>query len=93
MGCKSSGKVRNLLGEDGIIYKSAAGALTIPTGRRVKAIYAHAASVVVPTLSNEEAGDTPSAVNVPAGSTWIAWCSALSVTSGEITAYLDEKST
>jgi hypothetical protein len=88
-----STKVRNLLGEDGIIYKNSAGALAIPTGRRVKAIFAHAAAVVSVTLSNEETGDTPSAVNIPAGSTWVASCSAASLTSGEISAYLDEKST
>lgn len=86
-------KARNLLGEDGVIYKSAGGALSIPTGRRVKAIFAHSAAVVDVTLVSGTGSDATTAVAIPAGATWLAWCSAVSLTSGAISAYLDEKST
>lgn len=84
-------KVRNLTGEHGIIYKTAAAALTIPTGRRVVAIYAHSAAAVSVTLANAVNSDASTAVAIPAGSTWIGLCSAVTLSSGVITAYLDEK--
>lgn len=83
--------VRNLTGENGIIYKTSAAALTIPTGRRVVAIYAHAAASVSVTLANAVNSDASTAVAIPAGSTWIGACSAVTLSSGSITAYLDTK--
>ncbi len=85
--------VRNLTGENGIIYKTSAAALTIPTGRRVIAIYANATAVVNVTLANAVSSDASTTVAIPAGSTWIASCSAVTLVSGSITAYLDGKST
>jgi hypothetical protein len=83
--------IRNLSGENGLIFKTAAGALTIPTGRRVIAIHAHSVAVVNVTLANAVNSDASSAVPIPASDTWIASCSAVTLTSGVITAYLDTK--
>lgn len=84
-------RVINMQGEDGIIYQTTAAALAIPTGRRVKAIFAHEAAVVSVTLANNLGTDGTTAVAIPAGSMWIASCSAVTLTSGKVSAYLNEK--
>lgn len=84
-------KVINMQGEDGIIYQTTAAALALPSGRRIKAIYANEAAVVSVTLANNLGSDASTAVPIPAGSMWIASCSAATLTSGKVTAYLSEK--
>ena len=86
-----SHKIRNLRAEDGLIYQSTAAALTIPTGRRIVAIFAHEASVVNVTIVKNSGSDGTTAVAIPVGATWPATCSACTLVSGKITAYLDDK--
>jgi hypothetical protein len=80
--------VRNLMGEHGFVYKSVAAAVTIPTGRRVNAIKAHADSVVNVTAA-DATGDPITEVNLPAGDVWHGLFTAVTLTSGEITCYLE----
>lgn len=70
--------------DEGVYAKGAAGALTLTDS--VAWIYAHAASVV--NVTSAGISGTLSSVAIPAGGVWrCGRCSAVSLTSGEITAY------
>ena len=72
------------LGSDEGVYQKNAGTLALAGD--VAWIYAHAASVV--NVTSAGISGTLSSVAIPAGGVWrCGRCSAVTVTSGEITAY------
>lgn len=82
-------RVTNLQGEGGFVYKSGAGALAIPEGRFVKALEAHSDTVVSSAVSPKAYGDALANVNRPKGSVWFGEFTSITLSSGEVTGYLD----
>lgn len=78
--------VRNLKGEQGGLYITDTALHSQPTGRAWDAIFAHSAVVIAVAVSPNIAG-TLTSVALPAGAVWYGRFTAITLTSGQVTAY------